>query len=131
MTIICFLLKSGLIIVQIPNLLIRRFFLSYTDTSSLIDMVKDESWQSVFNSTGPVDAYDNFISTSNNYILLSQKRFKFKNKPLKPWMTISLLKFLDKKNKIGNLIKKHPSNKKLIKYFDKLSKKWAVLIKNA
>jgi len=95
-----------------------------TDYAKLNEFLRYENWENVYSMNDVSLAYANFINTLKNYIDLSQTTIRPKTnliKKLKPWISDSLAKRIDLKNKLGRKLSKHPNNLSLKQRFKNLA----------
>lgn len=100
------------------------------DHDKLLNLLENETWDLVHSTNDVNEATTNFVTIFNNHIQNASqtKTFKInsKNKPLKPWITIGLIKSirvrdnlkqkLNKKNTYNNLHNLPPDNILILRY---------------
>ena len=116
-------------IVDYPVTCLPKTRTNYQDLHNLLNF---EFWECVYQEPNASAAYDKFKSILNNHIsncstTVSGSIVK-KFKTLKPWMSVTLLRLVKKKNNISKKCLKHPDNVNLKKYHRKLCDKLKTLI---
>ncbi|KAF0711659.1 Uncharacterized protein FWK35_00033409, partial [Aphis craccivora] len=97
------------------------------------DNLKDKKWDDVYNNSNIDKCVDFFYDIILNSIdkASSLEKVNSKNKRIKEWMTVGLLKSTRKKHELSKKVKKHPENTNLLSYYKIYRNKLACLIKAA
>lgn len=84
----------------------------------LIDMMKCENWQDVLKETDSESAYEIFINKLQSYINKCTKEIilKSRNKPIKPWITQSIINCIRKRDNMKKQLNSNYSNEKNSEY---------------
>ena len=133
-------IKSGIVISDItdhfpiyallPNFMSRNSqynrnsgirILSDQNLNKLREGLKSTDWSSVYNQTNPDLSYEKFLdilTTTYNLTIPLQKpsRKNYKKTPRQPWITKSLLKCINRKNKLFYKFRKDPNTSRKSRY---------------
>ena len=97
---------------------------SKIDYNKLNELLRFETWEDVYASNDVELAYSLFVNTLKNHICNSTNVFRSntqKVKRIKPWISCSLVKKIDLKNRLGRKLSKHPNNLSLKQRYKNLS----------
>ena len=132
--------KSGIIILDItdhfpiyallPNFMSRSSqhnrnsgirILSEQNLNKLRERLRSTDWSSIYNQTNSDSCYENFLdiltNTYNSAIPLQKPtRTNYKKTPRQPWITQSLLKSINRKNKLFYKFRKEPNTSNKLRY---------------
>lgn len=98
--------------------------------SGLLEELHLNSWGEVFCSVNPDTAYTNFVNALVQIICKYKTTVKVnrRNFKLKPWMSDSLLKLINRRNSILKKLYKNPSNTALKDNIDMLNSRIKILV---
>lgn len=110
----------------------EEFSIETIDYDGLNNSLENYNWDILINCLNVNDATNSFIEilTNETEKFKSIKKITKKFKPLKPWISIGLVKCIRKREKLKQQFKKHPNNESLKKYYFNYKENLTNIIKN-
>lgn len=103
------------------------------DEKALLQLLKSENWDDVFNENDPNISYDNFITALQNYKSLATKekimKINSSKHKIKPWITDGVIRSIRIRDKLASRIKNEPENIELRRTYIHYRNKITCLIK--
>lgn len=109
---------------KIHNIPIKRDY-TYVDNNKLLENIKSESWNIIYNHNDPNYCYETFIDKIHTNILKSTKtiKYKSKNKKRKEWISRQILELMSQRDMLHQQCLKFPYDINLKNEYKKLRNK--------